>query len=298
MHRAFRIKNLIIILLTQWAVWYMVFERNSDVVEIPTSMSYLDIIMLGMITTMLAIGAYLINDVYDLEADRHNGIKRVKDKRKTLLTYWLFNGIGLVLSVIVAWRTQSLGLLWIYPVSVLVLYLYSRLLKGTPLMGNFIVSLFCALVPGILFLAERTMITQWKVIDPNGWQGYRELLWMFVLFSFLSSMYREQVKDLEDAEGDQAAGYLTLPVVYGEERARALAIFSGLLLVISIVIYASYHWSTDFQKVIPVAVLVLLLIWSLNVLWRAHQRIQYTKASKIIKYAMLAGLIYLIIPIS
>lgn len=297
MHRAFRIKNLIIILLTQWAVWFMVFDRNSVVVQVPTAMSYLDIIVLGIITTMLAIGAYLINDVYDLEADKHNGIERVKDKRKTLLTYWLFNGVGLILSVYVAWKTQSLGLLWIYPMAVLVLYLYSRLLKGTPLMGNFIVSLFCALVPGILFLAERTMITEWKVIDPNGWQNQRELLWMFVLFSFLSSMYREQVKDLEDAEGDKAAGYLTLPVVYGEGRARALAVFSGILLLISIVIYASYHWTIDIQKSIPFIVLISLLLWSLQVLWRAYQRSQYSKASKIIKYAMLAGLIYLIMPV-
>lgn len=298
MHRAFRIKNLIIILLTQWAVWYMIFDRNSELVQVPTSMSYIDIILLGIVTTMLAIGAYLINDVYDLEADKHNGIERVKDKRKTLLTYWLFNGVGLVLSVYVAYKTQSLGLLWIYPLAVLVLYLYSRLLKGTPLMGNFIVSLFCALVPGILFLAERNMITQWKGIDPTGWQQYRELLWMFVLFSFLSSMYREQVKDLEDAEGDKAAGYLTLPVVYGESRARALSIFSGVLLLISIIIYASYHWSTALPKAIPFSALVILILWSLQVLWRAYQRIQYSKASKIIKYAMLAGLIYLILPIN
>ena len=298
MHRAFRIKNLIIILLTQWAVWYMIFDRNSEVVNVSTAMSYIDIIILGIVTTMLAIGAYLINDVYDLEADKHNGIKRVKNKRKTLLTYWMFNGTGLVLSILVAWRTQSLGLLWIYPMAVLVLYLYSRLLKGTPLMGNFIVALFCALVPGILFLAERSMITDWKVVDPNGWQLQRELLWMFVLFSFLSSMYREQVKDLEDAEGDKAAGYLTLPIVYGEGRARALSIFSGILLLISIVVYAGYHWSLELQKIIPLTLLVILLLWSLKLLWRAHQRIQYTKASKVIKYAMLAGLIYLVVPLN
>lgn len=298
MHRAFRIKNLIIILLTQWAVWYMVFDRNSALVNLPTAMQYLDIIILGAVTTMLAIGAYLINDVYDQEADKHNGIERVKDKKKTLLTYWLINAVGLILAAVVALRTESLGLLWIYPVCILVLYLYSRLLKGTPLMGNFIVSLFCALVPGILFLAERTMITEWKVIDPIGWQLNRELLWMFVLFSFLSSMYREQVKDLEDAEGDKAAGYLTLPVVYGEGRARALAVFSGLLLLISIVIYALYHWVNDIQIIIPLMLLTGLMLWSLAVLWRAYQRKEYHKASKIIKYGMLAGLIYLIIPIA
>ena len=88
MHRAFRIKNLIIILLTQWAVWYMVFDKNSDVVRIPSAMSYLDIIILGIITTMLAIGAYLINDVYDLEADKHNGIERVEGQAKNV-TYVL-----------------------------------------------------------------------------------------------------------------------------------------------------------------------------------------------------------------
>lgn len=275
----------------------MVFDRNSDIIPLQTAMGYLDIFLLGAVTIMLAIGAYLINDVYDLEADKHNGIKRVKDKKKTLLTYWLISGTGLILSVIVAWRTSSLGLLWIYPSSIIILYIYSRLLKGTPLMGNFIVSLFCALVPGILFLAERSMITEWKVLDAEGWQVQRELLWMFVLFSFLSSMYREQVKDLEDSEGDKVAGYLTLPVVYGEGRARALSIFSGLLLLISISLYATFHWSWDLLKFVPFSILIILLTWSLNIMWRAFQRAQYTKSSKIIKYAMLIGLIYLIAPI-
>lgn len=297
MHRAFRIKNLIIILLTQYVVWFMIFDRNSNILNIDTAMGYVDIILLGVITTMLAIGAYLINDVYDQEADKNNGIQRVKNKRITLLTYWLFNLVGLILAIYVAWQTNSLGLLWIYPLSVLVLYLYSRLLKGTPLMGNFIVSLFCALVPGILFLAERTMINEWKNIDAINWQQNRELLWMFVLFSFLSSMYREQVKDLEDLEGDKAAGYLTLPVVYGQGRARALAIFSGILLLTSIIIYGSYHWSLAYPKIIPFTLLIILLIWSLKILWRAYQRKEYTIASKIIKYAMLIGLIYLITPV-
>ena len=121
---------------------------------------------------------------------------------------------------------------------------------------------------------------------------------MFVLFSFLSSLYREQVKDLEDKDGDQAAGYLTLPVVYGEGRARFLAIFSGLLLSISISVYSVFHWSADLLKLISFGVLFALLLWSLATLWRAHQRPEYSKASKIIKYAMLAGLIYLITPVA
>ena len=260
-------------------------------------MAYLDVILLGIVTIILAIGAYIINDVYDQQADQHNGIERVKDKRKSVITYWIFNLLGLVLSFVIAYRTQSFSLLWIYPVAIFTLYIYSRLLKGTPLMGNFIVALFCALVPGILFLAERGMITVWKVQDPLSWELHKEILWMFVLFSFLSTMYREQVKDLEDMAGDKASGYFTLPVVYGEERARTFSLFSGMLLLISICVYAAYHLSFDAASISILLILLLTVTWSIIVLSRSRSRDRYGTSSKLIKYAMLAGLLYLIIPI-
>lgn len=296
MHRAFRIKNLGIILLTQWATWYLIFKRTESKLTNVSGMSYVEMTILSIITCLLAIGAYLINDVYDQEADKHNGLNRVNDKKKTLLTYWFTNLIGLILSIYLAYSTQSLGLLWIYPTAVLVLYLYSRLLKGTPLMGNSIVALFCAMVPGILFLAERNMINEWKALDAGLWEFHKEILWMLVLFSFLSTIYREQVKDLEDLYGDKAAGYLTLPVVYGESRARALSIFSGIMFTVSVSIYAYYHHGDSLSYTFLTILLVLLLI-SIILLSKRPNRAGYTASSKVIKYAMLIGLVYILMPV-
>lgn len=294
MHRALRIKNLIIILLTQWFVWYFVFKQSETIAQSQTAMEWLDVLLLGIVTILLALGAYIINDVYDLEADAANGLERVKDKRYSVLQYWGINFIGLVLALIVAYRTQSIGLIWIYPASVLILYAYSRFFKGTPLLGNVIVGLFCALVPGILFLAERHMIDQWKLANEDSWELHKGLMWMFILFSFISTVYREQVKDLEDQEGDKAAGYYTLPIVYGEGRARALAIFSGLILIFSVALYSSYNWHNHWLQITTMGLTLLLTLLSLSKLYRQGTRQDYYQASQWIKYAMLTGTIFLL----
>lgn len=294
MHRALRIKNLIIILLTQWLVWYFVFKLNETTAGASTAMGWIDISLLGLITIIMALGAYIINDVYDLEADTANGLIRVKDKKKSILLYWTLNFVGLVLSAWLAYQTQSLGLLWIYPVSVLILYAYSRYFKGTPLLGNVIVGLFCALVPGILFLAERHMIDQWKIQDSPSWEIHKAMMWMFILFSFMSTVYREQVKDLEDQDGDRAAGYLTLPIVYGEARARAMALFSGLTLLLSLGFYGAYHWHLHVVPVASLSLAIICIVWSMSYLYRPGNRKQYYRSSQAIKYAMLLGTIYLL----
>lgn len=297
MHRSFRIKNLFIILFTQWVVWYVVFYRYGHAYGVQSAMTLMDVGILGIVTVLIAIGAYIINDVYDIETDTHNGKSKYSDKKKLVLSYWTVNGIGLIFSLIIAWRTSSLGLLWIYPTAVLTLYLYSRLLKGTPLFGNFIVGLFCALVPGILFLAERNMISEWKVINAISWGEAKEVVWMMVLFSFLSTMYREQVKDLEDEDGDRKAGYLTLPVVYGTQRAKALAVFSGCILLISIGLYASTHSAIRYIDMVLLGILISLITASIYKLYRSVGNLDYYYSSKLIKYAMLAGIVYLLIPL-
>ena len=104
---------------------------------------------------------------------------------------------------------------------------YAVRLKCTPFWGNFFVALFCAGVAGILLFAERSPYQTFSIEAPG---PAKETTWIFIAylgFAFLSTLFREIIKDIEDKEGDQKAGCRTLPIVLGTGPAKGVASFSG-----------------------------------------------------------------------
>jgi len=127
---------------------------------------------------------------------------------------------------------DELHLLWLYPVAVTLLALYSPYIKPRPFVGNLLVGVYCAAVPAIIGLAERSSITKLLQQSPElGQRSYRILL-VFALFAFLATLIRELVKDIQDMDGDQIIGRRTLPIVWGLSTSRWAAVgFSALTLV-------------------------------------------------------------------
>ncbi|MEM1118062.1 MAG: geranylgeranylglycerol-phosphate geranylgeranyltransferase [Bacteroidota bacterium] len=175
---------------------------------------------LGPLLLAMASGACVgsaanaLNDVYDAEIDRINRPDRpVASGRVTAgvakTTWAVLSGLGVACGLLV-----SLPLAGIAATSVGLLWFYNAYLKGTAGPGNAIVALVIAAAPlyGALALGA---------VPPA--------VWAAVGLTFLLTLAREIAKDVEDVEGDAAEGARTLPVVWGERRASALA--AGLVWV-------------------------------------------------------------------
>lgn len=261
------------------------------------------LIWLFIIDTMMIAGAgYVINDIIDYKADMVNKPMKTFIGRRISIDqgwryYWTLVIIGLAISVYLATSLHEMPLLWIYPLAVALLYLYSKTHKRQPLIGNFLVSLFCAWVPVIILVAERSSLNALFQLNERNALLLCFVVGGYALVAFMANMAREVVKDIEDLEGDKLAGYRTLPIVIGAQKAKyiAFAFVSSVLVLVGFTIWLS--WRIGYVAGLQ-AISVLLLPLTILILYelgKATDKAHYKKVSRMIKILMGLALVLVIV---
>ena len=103
-------------------------------------------------TVIVAAGGYIINDIYDYPIDQMNKpektfINRLISRKNAWYLYISLN-VLVVLSGVYFYVRTGWKAAYLYPlIGISMLWLYSYRLKKSILLGNFVVALFCALVP-------------------------------------------------------------------------------------------------------------------------------------------------------
>jgi 4-hydroxybenzoate polyprenyltransferase len=296
--RLIRFPNLIIVALTQFLLYYKIILPALQTQQISPTLPFEQLLLFILITVFITAGGYIINDIADVRIDLLNKPHRILIGRKisTATAYWLYfivNLIGFLLAMYLALVGRRMSLLFIFPVAVVGLLAYSVWLKKRPLSGNILVSLYCAGVALIVWIAEAPALSQLRA---PALDRVTHLLTYYAVFAFFSTLFREIVKDLEDAEGDAAAGARTVAIAWGVGAAKRLAgAVAGLLLL-----YLLYFGYNTFQK-IPIVGTVAILFVTLMIgtgwflLIKANNMQQYHQVSQLAKVMMLAGILLLLV---
>ena len=195
----------------------------------------------------LAAGANVINDYFDVAEDRVNRpdralVGRVITRRQTMLLNYALTGVSILSTGGVCWASGTLlPLAWMAVLGTL-LWGYSPWFKRRFLRGNIVITLSVAQLPLwcvlLNFPHDLTSAAQWL----NSLQG--GVLLTYVGLSGYVTLLREITKDWQDAAGDGAAGYDTLPVRWSEKRTNSLLQvlhWAGWLLM-GLAWWASYRW--------------------------------------------------------
>ena len=237
--RLIRLPNLIIVAVTQALIYYQLLHKTFRNYSLTGSFNSFEFVLFVIATILITASGYIINDIYDIETDRINKPdKRIIQVHLSISNAWkiYFSMIltGALISLYLAVQRNDLLYWFIYPIAVFLLYGYSRWFKGIPYVGNILVSLFCAAVPGIFYLSEASILIELKIKDLSSFLSLHGLLLSYVIFAFLTNLYREIVKDLQDEAGDKLANIHTAAVYYGKKNTKFVALF--IALVISMVI--------------------------------------------------------------
>jgi 4-hydroxybenzoate polyprenyltransferase len=299
--RLIRFPNLCIVALTQWLLYDRVVVPALVSQQITPLLSKLDCLCYIGVTITLTAAGYIINDIMDLPADRINKPDRIlidrHISRQTASWFYLTLGLtGFMMTTYLGLACNRLHLIGLYPIAFILLYVYSAALKHRPILGNLLIALFCAGVAGAIWLAEGDALAQLTQRAPGRSRPVRFLLVWYMVFAFLSTLYRELVKDLEDQVGDRKVGSRTAPIVWGSTSAKILAGISGGLLLVFLVwqsqfIYAFFpNWLVSFVAV----GLVLPLIWTFFDLAFAKKKTQFHRISTVLKVVMLNGVLLLL----
>ncbi len=230
---------MIIVAVTQALIYYQLLHKTFRNYSLTGTFNSFEFVLFVIATILITASGYIINDIYDIETDRINKPdKRIIQVHLSESNAWkiYFSMIitGALISLYLAVQRNDLLYWFIYPIAVFLLYGYSRWFKGIPYVGNILVSLFCAAVPGIFYLSEASILKELKIKDLSSFLSLHGLLLSYVIFAFLTNLFREIVKDLQDEAGDKLANIHTAAVYFGKKTTKFVALF--IALVISTVI--------------------------------------------------------------
>ena len=296
--RLIRFPNLLIVALTQYLLQYIVISPNFKAAGIEKSLDDFHFFLLVLATISITISGYIINDILDYDLDLINKPEKVIVTKYISIknAYWYYhlnNLVGFVISFYLAFYFQNIPLVLIYPFAIGLLFLYSKYLKKRVLIGNLTVAFFCAFVAGIVLFAERNGFFQ---LPSEQFQNVKIIFVAYFVFAFLSTLYREIIKDIEDFKGDFNNGCETLPIKFGIPFAKTFALISGTILVLLTVWWLFLQPSLfDSEKLLFVVLLFnfLPVLISLVILKKASSKQDFSKSSQLAKYIMISGLFYL-----
>ena len=247
--RLIRFSNLLVMILTMCFFYgllsnyhftrqYILMRENGEVIldhtpDFLNHIGFADPYFLLLMLSVVLIGASgnIINDYFDLKADRVNKPERlIIDKyikrRWAIILNWTFNGIGFLIALYLSYRLNNWWIASISFLSINLLYFYSAVYKRKLITGNIIVAFLTALVPLYVFVYGA-----FSSFNDSGPFGNNDQIFVadnilaivvYCGFAFLLNLIREIIKDMADVKGDLLLQSQTLPIHFGFKKTKLI----------------------------------------------------------------------------
>ncbi|MGM0478409.1 MAG: geranylgeranylglycerol-phosphate geranylgeranyltransferase [Bacteroidota bacterium] len=303
--RLFRPVNLIIIAGTMYSLGAY-FDR----VVLKTSQldwwQSFDFFLLVFSTVLIAAAGNIINDYFDVRADRVNRpgrlviTKHVK-RRWAIVLHWTLNLIAFLMAAYLSYRNRTFWYVFIHLFSINLLWFYSMQLKRTLVIGNVVIALLTSLVPVLVGIFYDENVNS-ELVSGNIFPFENVELKSFFItfgaglgaFAFLLNWIREIVKDIEDMEGDHVIRARTIPIFYGVKRAKYMALLLILLTMLaSLAIFYGYKngFIPELWPFSPLLLSAVTLIAAAVFLLRSKDSKDYRYTNMLVKITMIAGML-------
>lgn len=231
-------------------------------------------LFLLMFATIAATGfGNVINDIHDIDSDRISHPQRPLPKGDlSINSAKVFSVILIIISMTCGFAVSvTHGVATLIPLILLIIY--ARFLKGTPLAGNIIVALLVAY--SILYGALNA-------------PGFSRVIYP-ALFAFILNISREIIKDIEDEAGDKAAKVITTAILPHQLLRYMIYCFSVIYTIVLFIPYFNTTFGMPYLFSCVIAVLPLHIYRTVLIVsgkWKEH----LGRISMLFKVEMLCGL--------
>lgn len=299
-----RLPNLLMVYLLQYVpYWYGLRPALLKAGGIPL-LDVRSFHLIAAATVLTALAGYVLNDFYDRDMDAMNRPKlavwgRMLPPSFALALYAVLVGAAHWAAFLID-RTLKPGdhwPLWLFPGISFMLFLYAWAFKCTAVIGNLLVSGLSALIPIVMLLPEQRAIWLCSFVEPELVHQAVGLLWLYAIFAFTANILREQIKDLEDFQGDAVCGCTTLAVLKGPNYAKKPATATGLLLSLFIGLLLVFWKETSapaWQIWSGVALMLIPCLLATATLYLASSKSDFRRAGLWLKTTMFSGVFLLL----
>ncbi len=296
-----RYKNLFFIVLAQCLLQFCIIQPLYYEVNLVPAIDGLHFVLIVIASICIAAAGNVINDYFDINIDLINKpnklvVNKIISRRWVIFWHLALNLIGLVCTMYVSLKIGMSSLFIANAVCVLLLFIYSASLKKRLLWGNILVSLLTAWVLMILIIPEYNFFTKQSIEQSAANEKMLRLGILYAGFSFIISLVREVVKDVEDFEGDVKYGCKTMPIVWGINASK---IFAGIFIIIlAIILLVIQIYVVRFGWWVSICYCIIFVITPLFIVFKklliAQSKDDFGKLSIYIKLVMLTGILSMI----
>ena len=266
--------NILVLVIAQYLASIYIFSPKKS---ITTVLFDVHLFFIVFATVCVVAGGYIINNFYDIKADKINrpyksGLDSYVKQETILSIYFFLNIIGVFSGFLVSWKASLFFSLYVFGI-----WFYSHKLKKYPLTGLMVASLLTILPFFIIFVY---------------FKNFSEIIFFHAVFLFLVIMVRELIKDLENMKVAVASNYKTFPVAYGERNTKlfSVVVLFFALLTVSILLN---HPAISFMKYYFYMMVVSLIIIC-AVLLKSSKKQEYTILHTTLKILLLIGVFSLV----
>ena len=289
-----RYKNILLLIFIFFCFEFLFSNTYGYKFDYNTLLAYLSIMF-------TASAGYLINNIFDIKSDSINNKNQdiSINKKQSIIIYLLLVILSLAISFTISTTfsvIDSISADNLFFVIVLTsnifLFIYSYLFKHIALIGNIIISFFAFLIPFITTLLHYNTSTE--LYAPF-------FISNFAVFSFLITMSRELIKDIEDIDGDRLCKAKTLPIILGIKFTKYFALFFMTLIILLCISFIntnellSFYDVTDISIISIVIMILLPLFYTAFKIINAKSKNDFSFISKLIKLDILLALFTIII---
>ncbi|GAB1415668.1 geranylgeranylglycerol-phosphate geranylgeranyltransferase [Paludibacter sp.] len=297
-----RYQNLLITAFTLFTIRQLVIAPLLERYGVLVYSEQWHLWLLIISTVLLSAGGYVLNDYFDVKIDTLNNpdkvlVGRIISRNLCMSLYQILTATGLIVGFILSWLVKSRTLSIVFIIVTGLLWFYSASYKRQFIIGNLVVAFMTSLSILLVYIVESAYLSNhYPNIVILGSNKIEIFSWVagFAIFSFILTLIREIIKDLEDEYGDREMECRTIPIVLGRKNSLVI-IFSLIIVTISLLLYVNFYL-IDFQGllslkytifgiIIPLLILIFLLI-------RAKKSSDYHNTSTFVKFIMLIGILY------
>jgi 4-hydroxybenzoate polyprenyltransferase len=296
--------NLFIILLSMSFLLYFVIIPALGISPATAGMGTIEFILLIVSTLLIAIGGYIVNDVFDINADslnkpESNIIGNIISVKYAYRLYWITTITGVAAGTVLSYLINQVNFGLIFLFSAGLLWFYSQKYQCQPLVGNIVISLLSAISFGLVWLFEFYALSNNAMVFTGVQSEFplvNRLITIYMGFAFFVSLLREIIKDIEDYKGDNRFGCITFTVKFGVSASKLLALIVAYITLVASFIVQYYFYNTGYLLLtgafVAIAILILTIIIKLH---KSTSKENFGRLSTLIKILMISGIMSMIL---
>lgn len=327
--RLVRFGNLVVIALTMGIIQVFIAAHGNSAVSpaleylLKAEMSQLeflffkyninlDFLLLILSVVFIAAAGNVINDYFDVKADRVNKPERLiigkHIKRRWAIVFnWLLNFGGLAIAIYLSIIYNNWWISIIAFIIINFLWFYSAIYKRRLFVGNVLVAFMVGVVP-IYVLIFNLPLDGYAVANKlTGHLGdwfVIEVVGIISVIAFVINLMREVIKDIADIRGDLHIAARTIPIAMGIKKTKIVLLILAIPLLLLMVFYLfniyNYEWMNNWQEqlfnpvslkffTLLVVMSIMFMIAAFLLLLTANRRKIYLISSTLLKYSMIFG---------